>query len=168
MRTDTTGGSHFYVPGGFALVTQMEQFKSKNDPNKANKGASLEEKSRWVDYPVFEEFEGVWDYLQGLFVTRSGYFRVFVFIVTDQPFTKDTRTDPTKDEVRDWLGKGVDWLPPEVGNWKFYPDRHRVTLLVYEFEAKETDKKAFFKNAALIEGKDHFEKSGISPSLPRN
>lgn len=159
--------SYFHVPGGFALVTQMEQFKSRNDPNKTNKGASLDEKSRWVDYPVFEEFQGVWDYLQGLFVARSGYFRVFVFIVTDEPFSNSARTEPTEGEVRGWLGKGVGWLPEEVGNWKF-SERHKVTLMVYEFEAKEIDKKAFFKTAALIQGREHLEKSGIGPSFPRN
>lgn len=147
--------SYFYVPNGFAVITQLEQF-SQN-------GLSKSDNARWVDYPVQENFGGVIDYLKSIILPCKGNFRVFAFIVTDAPFPKKDYVI-SKEEAIGWLSLGGSWLPDAIGQLPF-SKAHRATLMVYEFEATTSDKKSSYKKPGLLQGMVHFDKSGLGPVM---
>jgi hypothetical protein len=147
--------SYFQTPNGFALVTQLEQFSTD--------GVSKTEKHRWVDYPVQENFDGLFSYLQALFMPMPGHFRMFVFVVTDQPYNQSSR-QVTKEEAVGWLSQGLNLLPSEVGQRRLN-DRHYLDVLIYEFEAPQTTKKCRQKCPCLKDSRTHLEKSGLAGLL---
>jgi len=147
--------SYFQVPGGFALVTQLEQFKVDGSPKS---GAN-----RWKDYPVQENFEGVWDYLKTLVMSTPGNFRIFVFIVTDQPYGQSSQR-VGKQEAVAWLSDGLNRLPPQIAEMQLNK-QHYLDVLVYEFEAPPGTKLCAQKWPAILNAQTHLQKTGIGPSL---
>lgn len=150
--------SYFCVPNGFAMVTQLEQF------NKT--GTSKGEESRWVDYPVQENFDGFWDYMKALVLPTVGYFRVFVFVVTDKTFSQPLGKNIPVKEAEGWIGRGGRWLPEVVGNIHT-TNNYRVTVLVYEFEATQAKKIAKQKHPCLLTGQKHLETSGLLNAISK-
>ncbi len=150
-----TQRSYFQTPNGFALVTQLEQFKVDGAPKV---GAN-----RWKDYPVQENFEGVWDYLKSLVLPTSGNFRLFVFVVTDQPYGQSSRR-VGKDEAVGWLSNGLNRLPPSIAE-TMLNDRHYLDVLVYEFEAQSGTKLCQQKWPGIINTETHLQKSGLARLL---
>ncbi len=141
--------SYFKIPGGFAIVTQLEQF---------DEGGYVKERCRWVDYPV-QDFEGVWDYLTALVMPNPGHFRIFVFVVTNQPYTQNKRT-VSKEEATDWLFQGLNRLPTEVSKLEITPE-HYLDALIYEFEAPVSTRKCAQKCPCLLDSQTHLIKSGL-------
>lgn len=149
--------SYYYVPNGFALVTQFEQYKTDGSP--------MSEADRWKDYPVAADAE--WDErFKRFFTGYTGYFRFFVFIVTDKSFVLDTAHVINAATGKAWLMGGGDRLPPEIGSMP-YAANYRVTLLVYEFEAKSSTNVAGKKCPGHLEPGVHLAKSGIKRFLIR-
>ncbi len=72
-----TQRSYFQTPNGFAIVTKLEQFDEET-------GCSQNGDIRWADY-VINPIENFFDYLESLIIPKSGYFRLFVFVITDTP-----------------------------------------------------------------------------------
>ena len=143
--------SYFQTPNGFAIVTQLEQF---NADGSGKTGAA-----RWSDYPVQENFEGLWSYLKSLVMPSSGYFRVFVFVVTDTPYNQQPRK-VSKEEASGWLSQGFNRLPKEIGDLPVTKD-HYLDVLVYEFEAPQSTKRCTQKCPCLIGCSDHLRRSGL-------
>ncbi len=73
--------SYFYIPTGFALVTQLEQI----DPS----GFSLGD-YRWsiTTIPNFREGFSLAEYFRLLVGAKSGYYRCFVFLITKENLIK--------------------------------------------------------------------------------
>lgn len=157
---DATGyysRKYFAVPGGFALVTRMEQFEERT-------GASLREELRWKTKPVRDEEFSVSGYIRSLFTTQPGFFRVFVFIVTPEAF--NTRDTPmSKDGVGGWLDEGLNKLPKLVGDLKFDPANTNVTTLVYEFKVKDTNSKGTLSTPSNLDGMQHLKGAKILQSF---
>lgn len=147
--------SYFQTPGGFALVTQLEQFKADGSPKT---GAN-----RWKDYPVQENFEGVWGYLKSLVMPMPGNFRIFVFVVTDQAYGQSSRR-VGKSEAVGWLSNGLNRLPPKIAGAPLN-DQHYLDVLVYEFEAQEGNRLCQQKWPGIISGQTHLQKTGLARSL---
>lgn len=147
--------SYFQVPGGFALVTQLEQFRSDGSPKA---GAN-----RWKDYPVQENFEGVWDYLKSLVMSSPGNFRLFVFVVTDQPYGQSSKR-VGKQEAVGWLSSGLNRLPQKIAEMPLN-QQHYLDVLVYEFEAQQSTKICTQKWPAILNAQTHLQKTGIARSL---
>jgi len=147
--------SYFQVSGGFALVTQLEQFKADGSPKT---GAN-----RWKDYPVQENFEGVWDYLKSLVMSTPGNFRIFVFVVTDQPYGQSLRR-VGKQEAVGWLSNGLNRLPPKIAEMQI-SGQHYLDVLVYEFEAPPSTKLCQQKWPATLNAQTHLQKAGLSRSM---
>lgn len=143
--------SYFQTPNGFALVTQLEQFNTDGTP-KAGTG-------RWADYPVQENFDGLWSYLKSLVMPTSGYFRVFVFVVTDTPYNQQARK-VSKEEAAGWLSQGFNRLPKEIGDQALNYG-HYLDVLVYEFEAPQSTKRCAQKCPCLIGSSQHLNRSGL-------
>lgn len=147
--------SYFQTPGGFALVTQLEQFNVD--------GTSKQGSGRWTDYPVQADFNSVWDYLKSLVMPVSGNFRIFVFIVSDTPYNLAARRVP-KEEAVGWLSIGLNRLPEQIGSMAT-GNKHYLDVLVYEFEAPQSTKKCNPKCPCLKAGGEHMQQSGLRQSL---
>lgn len=144
-----TQRSYFQVPGGFAIVTQLEQFDEKGQ---------IKEQCRWLDYPV-EDFDGVWGYLTSLVMPSPGHFRIFVFVVTNQPYAQAQRK-VSKEEATDWMRQGFNRLPSEVSKSEI-TDEHYLDVLIYEFEAPQATRKCTQKCPCLLDSQTHLNKSGL-------
>ena len=145
--------SYFYVPNGFALVTQLEQYNSK-DATIRNDG------TRWLDYPKQEAFSGIMSYISSFIMPNKGYFRLFVFIVTNEPFG-GSQQKVSKSEASAWLNQGFNKLPNAIKNAP-YTEGYAVTVLVYEFEVPESNRKA--KQVCptpLFDAQTHLRQAGI-------
>ena len=145
--------SYFYVPNGFALVTQLEQYNAK-DATIRNDG------TRWLDYPKQEAFSGIMSYISSFIMPNKGYFRLFVFIVTNEPFG-GSKQKVSKSEASAWLNQGFNKLPNAIKNAP-YTEGYAVTVLVYEFEVPESNRKA--KQVCptpLFDAQTHLKQAGI-------
>lgn len=144
--------SYYHVPNGFALLTPVEQIH-KN-------GTALPDADRWKDYPAGGRFEGVLNYLSSLIVPRPGYFRLFIFLVSDQN-VRNTGGTIQAEEARVWLQNGGFWLPEEIGSREF-TSGHHITTLVFEFEAPESTKQlSELCVNQLLTPEEHLNKSGL-------
>jgi hypothetical protein len=145
--------AYFSVPNGFAIVTQLEQYNGSD-------GTSRSDKTRWFDYPTREEFSGVVDYIKSFFFPNKGYFRLFVFIATNQPFNS-TNKRVTKTEASAWLSQGFNKLPNNIANMPF-TEGYAVTCLVYEFEVPESNRKPNqICPSPRFNAKTHLARAGI-------
>ncbi|MCB0545514.1 MAG: hypothetical protein KDC70_18450 [Saprospiraceae bacterium] len=149
--------SYFSVPDGFALVTQLEQYNGED-------GAVRNDRTRWLDYPKKENFDGVMDYLKSLVMPQKGYFRLFVFVVTDRGFGGSAQR-VSKAEATAWLSQGFNKLPASLAaaNWS---TGYGITALVYEFEVPESNRKPKQQcPTPHIDAQTHLKKSGIAGGL---
>ena len=146
-----------FAKGGFALVTRMEQFNERT-------GAPKREELRWKAKPVRDEEFSVSGYIRSLFSTEPGYFRVFVFIVTAEPFnTRNTAV--SKDAASAWLDEGLNKLPKAIGDLKYDPANTNVTALIYEFRVKDTNSKGTLSTPSGLEGMQHLRAAKILQSF---
>lgn len=125
--------SYFSVKNGFAVVTQMEQYNSKD-------ATIRNDRTRWLEYPARDNFNGIMDYLVSIAVPNKGHFRVFVFVVQNEVF-RASGDKVGKSEAAAWLGQGANRLPPAIANLAFTND-YVVSALVYEFEVPQSNWKA--------------------------
>lgn len=141
--------------GGFALITQIEQF-NKSDYTIRNDG------TRSVTMPISGLFEGVMDYFQKLVFPQKNYYRTFVFIVTAEGFQQTERnTKVTNGEAELWC-RAFNKLPSLIAA----KDTNRVTVtaLVYEFEVPQSNQKPVL-TCPSIDTKKHLVASKIWGSL---
>ena len=124
-RFDSFG--YYRVPGGFALVTRIENLDGTT-------GEPFAGAARWASQKVYAglSFSSIFA------ITRSaGYYRVFVFLLTDDP-KEPQPIDPEKtfEIARTWANEGSPSLPAEVKALPVGPN-HILVVMVYEFEKFE-------------------------------
>lgn len=113
---------------GFALVTKFEQISYGYVP--------LPEPGRWsLDTTPCPGFSPLC-LARSLVFPTSGYWRVFVFVVTDRPLPSAEGTAPSSEEADLWFGEGTNKLPAALRKLPFTAD-HYAAVLVYEFNKKE-------------------------------
>lgn len=125
--------SYFSVANGFAVVTQMEQY-NRSDATIRN------DRTRWLDYPVRDNFSGLFDYLTSVVLPSDGYFRLFVVVVTDDVI-KSSGSPVSKEEAKSWCNQGGNRLPADIAKSPF-SSGHTVSTLVYEFRVPESTHRA--------------------------
>ena len=113
--------SYYSVPGGFALVTRLEQIYSdgRSMPPPARFSAQLLPPSRFSDY------------IRALFSADPGYYRVIVFVATDLPFSEGAQ-GASQGQADAWIRDGVDMLPATIAS-RPLTDRVRCAALIYQF-----------------------------------
>lgn len=156
-KTGYTSRDYFYIPKGFALVTRLEQFNKEGTPKS--------EQNRWSPHPVREESFSVMGYLNSLIRAEPGYFRVFVFLVTPITVVKSPKYRITREDAVNWLGSGVNRLPPEVAAQKFMVGKTGVTALIYEFKVLESNRKATLSRPSMLTAEAHLRMSRIASEL---
>lgn len=149
--------SYSSVPNGFALVSQMEQIGADGTPSP--------EPARWsTELPPAENMN-LLEFLRALVNAQPGYYRVIVFIVTDQPRSRDGDA-ATGEEAERWLAQGFDRLPRTIGQL-LYGSEYRTIALIYEFRKRSNDSDAVFLENSRTEADTHLEKAGIADPLSR-
>lgn len=149
--------SYYAVPGGFALVTRLEQI------DRDGRWKPLPD--RWLQREVPLRVFSPRAYLTRLLTANEGYFRVIVFAVTDQPFSQQVESaDP--DDVNAWLRSGLNVLPPTVGT-KMCGTGTKATALIYEFATKSKSP-AHSVIPGYLDAQTHLTKSGILSALAAN
>ncbi|MCI5195099.1 MAG: ankyrin repeat domain-containing protein [Candidatus Electrothrix sp. AW5] len=146
---------YYRVPDGFALVSQLEQFRPD--------GSSKKEPDRWAAEFRPPRIFSLTSYINAIFKAHPGRYRIVAFIVTSQPFEESEKT-VTREEAMAWLDKGMVVLPKSIGEQP-YTDEHYCTALIYEFELPENGKKALFKTSSNLTGRDHLQKSNLWTAL---
>lgn len=115
---------YYRVPGGFALVTRIENLDGAT-------GAPLEGLARWAMRQVYAglSFSSIFA------ISRTaGYYRVFVFALTNDP-RKPQPIDsaPVFTIAQAWATEGIPTLPSEIKAMPVGQD-HTLIVMVYEFK----------------------------------
>lgn len=147
---------YYYVKNGFALVTRMEQMYEN--------GYSMDA-HRWDPKPMREETFSLTSFFTSLFTSGAGYFRVFVFIVREDPLSTEANKTMRPEDARKWLNEGMFRLPPAIGRIPFTPST-TVAALVYEFRISESTSKASQSLPSKLDGNTHLVKAKILSYLP--
>lgn len=148
--------SYFFVPGGFALVTRLEQINDDGIPKALP--------DRWsVNVPPLKKFD-LTSYLKALFTSNKGYFRIIVFIITPYPIMQADK-GIALDGALEWLGKGANKLQPAISERKFTKD-DTVSAFIYEFE-KPKSAEAVHLLPGRLTCHLHLLNSGILRALER-
>jgi hypothetical protein len=146
---------YYSVPGGFALVSQLEQFKANGSPSN--------DPYRWSEQPEIPQFFSV-DYFNQLIKGKTGRYRVIVFMVSTEFFSQDAGRRVDIERARTIAIEGANALPAEFGILLF-TDEYLCTALIYEFEKALPDKPAEFKENSTLLAETHLQK--ILPYLQR-
>ncbi len=148
--------SRYYdVPGGFALVTRMEQIESDGSPKPGSE--------RWALNISAANFS-LEAYLKALFRGRPGYYRIIAFIVCPHDVEQSDATI-TERWAKEWLKRGLNRLPQVLGDLKFSQSDYACTALIYEFERVQEASRIEVRCPGQIAGRDHLVKAGIWESL---
>ena len=146
--------SYFYVPDGFALVTQLEKINLDGSP----KG----DDERWVAETQVGSFS-LKDYFKRLLKANPGFYRCIVFVVTDKYFHYSD-TLATKNQANQWLIDGVNRLPAEIGQLGLNSN-YAFNVLIYEFKKNENDTATNIVLPSPVMGKMQLTKSGFYRGL---
>jgi len=141
---------YYYIPHGFALVTQMEQINKE--------GSSLDPPDRW-SAKIANDLNNPWDYFKALFSTPKGFYRVLIFLYTDIDLSSNGNFI-SEEEARKWLNNGFNSLPNEI-KYSTATNNHSCTLLVYHYEKKPGIDGEMLVPSGLS-GRIHFLNSNLS------
>lgn len=147
--------TYYAVPGGFALVSRLEQIEEDGTPMKSPE--------RWKTKVDSLSVFSLDDYLKALFTAPPGYYRLIVFVVTPFSFSQSERR-VSKDVAESWLGSGSNSLPDDL-NAKLFGNDFNCTALIYEFEKRDIDKDFKSTIPGRLSATEHIKKSGIGEYL---
>jgi hypothetical protein len=154
-RADYAGPAYFGVPGGFALITQLEQTDES--------GGALSAHHRWTPHIVDMKAFELTHYLKALLSAPAGYFRVLAFVTTATPFSTSAHKARI-DTIEQWASDGANTLPMAVRELPFSP-QHQVTVLVYEFLKKDSQAKPETSIPGRHTARRHLEASHVLAAL---
>ena len=141
--------SFYSAPGGFALVARLERIRPDGTPEP--------EGQRFAPPSASEPFSlGI--YLKQLFIAPEGYYRLIVFVVTDNVVVTKGAA-PTAATAQAWLRNGADRLPAAYATLPF-TKAHEVDALIYEFR-KQGKGQATPLTPSPIDARAHLERAGL-------
>ncbi len=144
--------AYYYVKGGFAIVTRIEQFKKE--------GPSYLDSRRWSVGLNRKTIFNFSDYLSELLTAQPEYFRVFAFVIADEVFSPTRSQVVNTQDFEKWLGEGSDRVPEELLDTACNQNTS-VTALVYVFNSPGNRQPAVFVKTSELDGKKHLEASKI-------
>lgn len=147
----------FYsAPGGFVLVTRLEEI--------AEDGTPLPGRTRYR-LPSDPREQSFADYLRGLFLEAPpGLWRYVAIVVSDQSVVFDAGDALSSDEAVTRLSAGATRLDGALADAPF-TDAHQVTALIYEFRKARADEAAAQVAPGRIPPDEHLARAGIAPAL---
>jgi hypothetical protein len=154
----TTAGysetSFYNVPDGFVIVTRLEQ--TERD------GTAKSGTERWNVEAPGQDDSFFLKVLKGMTGATSGNYRLFIFVVStdDRP---PTAAEPSFGDAKLWFLRGSTGLAAETAS-RPVTAAHRMSVLVYEFEAI-TKQKVLARAPGLLTCEDHLVKAGLWQGL---
>lgn len=147
--------SFYTVPGGFAIVARLERIDAAGKP--------FAEPDRFIA-PAEDKAKTFSDFVSGLFFAPDGYYRLFVFVISDTPF-EPGQDKMTADEGTALLEKGSTRLSRSIED-RPMTDDHELTTLIYEFSNRKEDGYTVLRpgNHSLV---GHLTAAGVADSLPQ-
>ncbi|MDE3114686.1 MAG: hypothetical protein KGL26_03705 [Pseudomonadota bacterium] len=145
--------SFYGAPGGFALVARLERIRPDGTPEP--------EGQRFAPPSATAPFS-LGTYLKQLFIAPEGYYRLIVFVVTDNVVVTQG-TAPTAATAEAWLRNGADRLPSAYATLPF-TKAHEVDALIYEFH-KQGKGQATPLLPSPLDARAHLEKAGLYARL---
>lgn len=142
--------SYFYVPNGFALVTQLESI---------NADGSSKYNERWTTQSKKNDSFSIYNYFSDLLYAKPGFYRCIVFIITDKPYYYSDK-ETTNDQTIKWLNSGLNRLPEEIKK-NHLNQNYTFNVLIYEFKKNETDLNLTLSTPSSHIGRKHLKKSNI-------
>ncbi len=151
--------SYYEVPGGFALVSRLEQIRPDGTPKP--------DPSRWSTAVTPDQEFTLSRFVKALFFAEPGYFRIIFFVVTDRVNFLTTGETLSASRGIGLAAGGAAGLGPVED--EPFTGNHRVTALVYEFEVSESQSAQKAKQVvpSTIQTRTHLEKSGLWGNLAR-
>ena len=147
--------SFYSAPRGFALVSRLERVRED--------GTAAPQDLRFLQ-PGAEEPFSLTTYISRLFFAPTGYYRLIVFVVTDQPFTPDATKTIVAEEASRLLRSGANRLPDAYRSVDFSA-AHGVTALIYEFRKEPADRDVRTLDPGRFDGREHLQRAGILSAL---
>lgn len=146
--------SFYNVPDGFVIVTRLEQIERDGTAKSGAERWNVEAPGK--DDPFFLKV------LKGMVGATSGNYRLFIFVVStdDRP---PTSSEPSYGKAKLWFLRGAAALPAATAN-RPVTAGHRMSVLVYEFEAI-TKQKVLARTPGLLTCEDHLVKAGLWQGL---
>jgi hypothetical protein len=118
--------SYFSAPGGFSLATRVEQLDEKRAPVAGTR--------RWI-MDTANGPHSFKEYILSLLRNRRGHFRVFIFVLTNDPRPPRSEDATPEDAIR-WAKTGCASIPETLGGAKITGD-YVFYVLTYEFSAEK-------------------------------
>lgn len=138
---------YYHVPGGFVVVTQLEQFDAAT-------GAPLAGANRWstsnVPPKIFTR-----EYFRALIKGNSGHYRVIAFAVTNVPITQ-TGKEVSASQAGGLAPGGGNALPVDIKEQAYTPD-YQCTAMIYEF-LQPNSGQAQFVHSSSLQPSQHLQK----------
>ena len=150
--------AYYYVKGGFAIVTRIEQFKRE--------GPSYLDSRRWSIGLNRKTIFNLSDYVSELLTAQPEYFRVFAFVIADDVFSPNRSQVVNTQDFEKWLGEGSNRVPESLLDVACNQNTS-VTALVYVFSSPGNRQPAVFVKTSELDGKKHLEASKILLALKR-
>jgi hypothetical protein len=156
-RAGYSSPGYYAVPGGFAMLTQLERIHPDATPFPADK--------RWkikVDPASLSSFN-LSAYLKALLGKDAGMFRVIAFVFTAEPIVSDS-VKPVMEEAKNWVEQGGKTLPGSYAAQSFSADMV-CTALIYEFEIPTHGAPGRQRRPSEHNGQEHLRAARIIQAL---
>jgi hypothetical protein len=153
-----TEKSYYGIPGGFAIVTRIEQINSDGSPTSSN---------RWVAEIAsvsLSEFS-LEKYLNALFSAPKGRYRMFVFMVTSNIIVS-SGTPVSQGDAQAWVVEGANKLPKEMMSTPYTKDFSCIAY-IYEFIQSGYNQTAVQNTPSSITGQEHLQQAGLWDTLEK-
>lgn len=156
-RTGYSSPGYYAVPGGFAMLTQLERINPDATPYPPDQ--------RWkvkVDPARLTSFN-LGAYLKALLGKDAGVFRVIAFVFTAEPIVSGN-VKPVIDEAKDWVEQGGKALPVQYAQRPYTADIV-CTALIYEFEIPAHGEPGRQRKPSEHNGQQHLRAARILQAL---
>jgi hypothetical protein len=133
--------AYFSAPGGFAMVTRLEEFSGDGKP--------VPDDRRWISgIPATTPYQ-LFGLDVALFARPGGRYRFFVVIVTTDVRGSSVKDVPTVDAANRWIVEGQPVLGETVSDMPLTPS-HIGYVNIYEF-ARDRDQAPALKEGPSID-----------------
>ncbi len=150
--------SFYAAPGGFAVVTRIEQMDDNGNRLRGSERFAL---------PGTRTRDSLSSLLYSLFVNAPpGYYRYIVIVVSARPFATRNRLLDDEEALRR-LRSGANSLTSVYSRVPF-SDEYSVDALIYEFRWNGADGDVLMLEPGRVSPQDHLTRTGLARSVRRN
>lgn len=146
--------SYYRAGSGFALVARLERIHEDGTPQP--------EQFRFLQPGAREPFS-LSGYIKQLFFAPSGFYRMIVFVATDQSIVTWGKAIDTQAATQ-LLRQGASGLTDDIEGLP-WTRNHSVTVLIYEFQKSTRDSEPITLRPSRLPARTHLERARIHTAL---